>query len=89
MAKRSVRPRMPAATLCVVLLCSLSVAYSEARPDNAKVTLSSGVRRKPNILLFQPDDMPWVLSWKEAPSLLDGNPASVFRRDLDTPYMNR
>ena len=73
-----------AALLCIVA-CSVA---SEARPENSN-TISSGVRRKPNILLFQPDDMPWVESWKEAPSLFDGNPNSIFRRNLDTPYMNR
>ena len=67
----------------VVLAVALAVG-TQARK------LKSG-GKKPNIIMFQPDDFPWITNqWPEAPqSQVSGNLLSIGNRNLDISNINR
>ena len=77
------------AVLAAVLLLFLPSTHGRAsgswsRNDARRASFSA---RRPNIILFQPDDFPWLSQWPEKVPLLEGNPIRLFRRDVDVPYL--
>lgn len=76
-------PRRRALALVVVYLSVSAEATSRGvlHRDDGSVT------SKPNIVIIQPDNLPWINTWGEAPPSVRATQA--FNRNLSVPYMNR